>query len=201
MMNASLLYYSRGKSMKSIKPLFVGAVLAGLVSVGATVPAQATLLGDEIGASLSGSSPISLIRDTLTVGPGLEFVRDDRFRYTADFDGDSVTLAYAYFGSDPVGVFVGRLWTFTDLDWTDQPGFLTGVTPLATNQPGASVISVGPDSFSIELPGDVRVDKGDEQSWTFNLEAEHFQVPESGSTLAMLGLVTAALMGMHRRRA
>jgi hypothetical protein len=210
--------------MKSIKHLFIGSVLAGLIFVGTAVPAEASLFGDTVYAEFTGGSamvfsPGSSLGSSLgsaVVGEGWEFdvgfpagttiTAGTTIMGTIDLDDSSIhitstrSLLTFISGSSTADSSLPDTLTLSDLDWVGTPGRIVGISLEAGDVTGLASkdISFGDDFVSVLIANTFWASG---QSATINLEVVHGTVPESGSTLAMLGLVAAGLMGVHRRRA
>jgi hypothetical protein len=189
------------------------AVVAAALSLGLSLPASASLIGDTITITSEANIPLDTWTDLVVVGAGAELAGGDASNhantnqgqiFAALFPGDfidvgasSITINYAALGG--FGFPYAFITDFSDLDWTDTPGTLQNVT-LAASATGLTAFNISmitPNSFQFQ--GTVDLVNG--ANFTLDLTANHdgVQVPES----ATLPLFAAGLMGlMHclRRR-
>ncbi|MDJ0848191.1 MAG: PEP-CTERM sorting domain-containing protein [Myxococcota bacterium] len=144
--------------------------LAGLVGVlvlAVAGPAGASLVGDLIDIDLDFDAPM-LGDQTATqvevVTPGFElragFTGPLALIFgsvTVNAEDDEILLDVAA-GSEGVGIeppfLPGFMVSLEDLDWVDMPGnIIDAVLPRPTNDPGFTVVAVGPHSVLIDYVG------------------------------------------------
>ena len=225
----------RASSNSIFKTAFRTLVI-GVMAVGFVPLANASLIGDSIIIS-SGAGENSWT-DTVVVGAGIEMLGVDdilvnpttpngsslqhtsRFLsggsfnhlYAGDFydiGANSIRIVYAALGA--LGLDYGFGSTFSDLDWTDTPGTLTGVAfaPGAIGLNATAQVNVlSGSSFSFSGIADI-VNGAD---FTINLTVEHDEIidpppppPELIPLPAALplygtGLAVMGFLGWRRKR-
>lgn len=168
---------------------------------------NATLIGDEVLIAQSSTSSGVLRDDLVTVGSGVELSCPGVFELcganipgvsqgSIDIGASSIlfnlgSIISAVFLSD---IFNG--YTFSDLDWTNGPGIITGVS-LNTDVDGLDLsrISFGDDFVAVNFES-LQLDSND-TFFEITLATSH-SVPEPGS-LALLCLGLAGV-GIARRK-
>lgn len=180
-----------------MKNLWLMFVMAFLVLPGW---ASATLIGDQVLIEQNRTTLGTFRDDLVTVGAGVELSCPGAFELCeANIPGDSQgsidigassilfnlgSIIAAVFDSDTFNGYI-----FSDLDWTDGPGAITGVS-LVTDVDGlsASRISFGSDFVAVNFESLLL----DEDDTFFELTLTHsVSVPEPGT----LGLLVAGLLG------
>ena len=170
-----------------------------MASLALSMPASASLIGDEIMGSASGSG-FDFDSNTATVGGGIEFIAVlANATIIADFDGDSVTLSYENTSNFPNITFSATTFSFTDLDWVGVAGTITGLTELANDFPGAAgfATSFTADSIQIDVPL-TNTNPNDLFTATYRIDTRHATTPEP-ATAALLVLGLAAASRSRRR--
>ena len=186
---------------------FMVFTLAGLVMGTA---ANASLIGDEVGASLSqgetGNNQFARPTTTTdlvtaTVGAGVEFTGGLSGSFTLDLSDSSAVFAIENGGDLAVIYAPGILLRVEDLDWIGEPGMLTGLTNFGgTLAPSVSGFSTTVDSFLIEF-GQIGIGANTTATLTFDLVASHGVIePVPEPATAALVLVGVAGMALRARR-
>ncbi len=196
----------------------VAAAFAGAVVLGLGLPAQASLIGDPF--TLTTQVVPGTFVDNDTVGAGAEFTTGDGSGVGTFFDNFG-TASFIDVGASSITFFFdfghGGLYTFSDLNWTDDPsgtiqsvsinqalGFGTFASLVQLNSTADTVaVSINCGGFGgavdfCELPGGTQLvvdiatthDNGDPPP-----------VPEPSSVMLFgAGLGMLGLMVMTRRR-
>ena len=199
----------------NFKKATLTAVVAAALSLGLSLPASASLIGDTITITSQANAPLDtwIDNDVEVVDPGIELAGGDSSNhantfqdqgYAALFPGDfidvganSVTFNFAALGG---AQFLYAFTTeFSDLDWVGTPGTLVGVALSDPNN--STVVAYNLETFtsnSFQFQGTVDLAVG--ANFTVNLTAVH--VPEPSTlTFAALALLGLLAHGHHRRRA
>ena len=210
----------RAKSNSIFKTAFRTLVI-GVMAVGFVPLANASLIGDDI-LVISKANPANDVwTDTVTVGPGIELAGNDTSQhantnqgqsFAALFPGDFIDISANSIAFHFVSIFnLGNDYIFSteffDLDWTDAPGILTGVTVAggAVGLAGFTIDRVMDHSFRFQGRVDQLVAVAD---FTLNLTTEHetsppppeliplpAALPLYGTDLAVMGF-----LGWRRKR-
>ena len=112
-----------------------------------SAPARATLIGDKINAAWSFLTFMpnnKQYQDSTVIGPEIEFISkipSGGFIDLADFDADSVTLAYR--GQTNEAKFNAKRWNFDYVDFAGESGHLVDIVASPANPPGANGRSCG----------------------------------------------------------
>lgn len=170
---------------------------AMLLSAGA----NATIIGDQITVSstggLVGSQTVDVTVQSgvveISVGVNNEFVL-----FINEFiDIEESTIQLSFFVD---GFLDGATFTFSDLDWIGDPGFVSNAALASItnfNDTGTSV-DFGDDFIAITISGNTEGPSDTRSLITIDFEAAHAAVPEPGM-LAIFGLALAGL-GVARRK-
>lgn len=176
--------------------VFSSALVAALVV--AAGPSSASLIGDSVGATITGGTlPLSPATATV-VDPGVEF--QGSFGgfgnpLSLDFSGTSATLKWL---EDFPFIFSTDFLTLTDLDFAGAPGGLTGVTVTASGSGlDNSDITFTADSVTVDLRN-WDVSEFGSAVFTFST-ATGAPVPEPGS-FALVGAALIALRCVGARK-
>ena len=199
-------------SYDNFKKATLTAVVAAALSLGLSLPASASLIGDTITIESQANVPLDIWTDTVVVGAGAELDGNvagtdhvdaaNGQGFAALFPGDfidvganSITIHYEALGG-PEFLYAFNT-DFSDLDWTDMPGTLQNVTVASestglVNPPNISMITASSFRFQAQ------VDLATGANIILNLIAVHVPEPTTLSlaTLALLGLLAHG----HRRR-
>jgi len=194
--------------------LILGALL------GFCLPAHATLIGDTVTVTTEANFPTDTWTDSVLVTSGIELDGSDTTstlqhvnptqgqNYAAlyagdyiDIGADSITIHYAALGE--FGFNYAFIIYFSDLDWTDSPGTLTGVS-LASGASGLNsgwqISSLSADAFTFQ--GTVDLVTG--ANFTLNLAVTHDQVSDVPEPMSLyllgLGLLFLAFTSAPLRR-
>ncbi len=195
------------------KKIALTAVMVAGLSLGLSLPASATLIGDTITITTTANIPVDTWTDNVLVGAGVELVGGDASNhsntfqgqnFTALFPGDSIdvgansiTFVYAALGapSFPYAFIVD----FSGLDWLPIAGTLQNVVVAGgdVGLVGSNISLIMASSFQFQ--GSVDLANG--ANFTLDLTATHgVPIPEP----AALPLFAAGLMGLmyclRRRR-
>ncbi len=213
-------------SYDNLKKATLIAVVAAALSLGLSIPASATLIGDTITITTQANVPLDTWSDSVLVGAGIEMMGvADPFAFVPfsdtgsainhanpflsgaqfphlflndfyDIGASSITIHYEALGG-PEFLYAFNT-DFSDLDWTDMPGTLQNVT-VASESTGL----VNPPNISMITASSFRfqaqVDLATGANIILNLIAVHVPEPTTLSlaTLALLGLLAHG----RRRRA
>lgn len=129
-------------------------ILSALILLSSMSTLHASLIGDTVGCNIGGGGTFTCSASTSVVGGGAEFgVGTDLQNpvITVDISANSISLFFN--GEATLGQTIINL---TDLDWVDQPGQITGITLIATDNLfnlSQSDLSFTADSVSINLVG------------------------------------------------
>ena len=193
-------------SYDNFKKAMLTAVVAAVLSLGLSLPAIASLIGDTITITSTANVPVDTWTDIVVVGAGAEVAGGDSSNHSNTFQGQgfaalflgdfidvgasSITVNYAPLEAG--GFNYAFITDYLDLDWTDMPGTLQSVTLAdgATGLVASNISMVTANSFQFQ--GTVDLVTG--ANFTLNLTAVH--VPEPTT----LSLATIALLGMSYRR-
>lgn len=181
--------------------------LSGFVIANA---ASGSLLGDEVGASLSqgemGDNAFAIPSTTTdlvtaTVGAGVEFTGGLGGNFTLDLSDSSAVFAIENGGGLAIILSPGILLRVEDLDWVGVPGMVTGLTNFGGSlAPAVSGFSTTVDSFLIEF-GQIGVGGDTTATLTFDLVVNHGAIdpiPEPATAaLVLVGLAGFAVRLRH----
>jgi hypothetical protein len=194
-------------SYDNFKKATLTAVVAAVLSLGLSLPAIASLIGDTITITSTANVPVDTWTDIVVVGAGAEVAGGDSSNHSNTFQGQgfaalflgdfidvgasSITINYAPLG--PGGFNYAFITDYLDLDWTDMPGTLQSVTLAdgATGLVASNISMITANGFQFQ--GTVDLITG--ANFTLNLTAVH--VPEP-TTLSVATI--ALLLGMSYRR-
>jgi len=193
------------------------AVLAGAVVLGLGLPAKASLLGDQfnLNSNVVGGPFDDLL--ITVIDPGAEFTRldgtnvGDGFFGLPQLAGKNPSIDV---GASSITFFFDfghqATYTFTNLNWTDMPGTITGVSstiefgtlPGLTNPTlffTADSVTVGVDCTF--LGSGIDCDAPGGTQFRVDITAVHIpEIPEPSTvTLAALALLTLLAHGRRRR--
>ena len=201
-------------SYDNFKKATLTAVVAAALSLGLSLPANASLIGDTITITSMANFPVDTWTDIVVVGAGVELVGGDASNHSNTFQGqnfaalfpgdsidvgaNSITFVYAALGgpSFPYAFIVD----FSGLDWLPIAGTLQQVVVAGGDMGlvGSNISLIMASSFQFQ--GSVDLANG--AKFTLDLTATHDEivVPEP----AALPLFAAGLMGLmyclRRRR-
>ncbi len=168
--------------MCKLKALILGVVLV----LGLVVPAQASLIGDEVTVEHNNGLRI------INLGSHLVTTSDENISffssYQIDIEAESIIFDFIAFGTFGQTALV----TLSDLDWVGMSGEVTGVTTTSTFFPGwsNSRATFTSDSVSFDF-SDTEIIPS--TSLTATLQTAHTPVPIPSAFLLMgtglLGLI------------
>lgn len=200
---------------KTLKSCAMAAILMGMSS-----GAQATLIGDTVGCSVTDLNPNNPahscdVSGAVVISPGAEFeIVADPFgnAFSIDLDEETITIRHITFSSSG-GAATDFELTLSDLHWLlptggiDPDGEVLGIQSLTTNI-GVAGLSVGDITFdahsiTIDFVGTnfstSLLPRGIRPEFVIDLRTTHDVISEPGA-LALFGLGLAGLGFMRRRR-
>lgn len=213
-------------SLGVVKKATVVSVAAAMLSIGLSLPAGATLIGDTIDISSSFGAPLSEPTDSnVLVGAGAELTQGDNSNHDLGPDGtdasgddflfntgdaidvgdSSITFSFA-----PDTIIFAFITTFSDLDWIGFPDAI-GLVGASISDPSGLLLSGAQanviDGSTLEFQGSADlINISVLTSFTINLEVDHSSppppptdVPEPG-TLATFALGLMGILLFARRR-
>ena len=184
------------------------AALAGLAVLALAPESRASLIGDEITLTCSGGNVSCGGIKTVQADGTMFDVNAGTHGLVAEFDAQNEAIVMTnVFGGDILvgntgGVSSGPVFAFSDLDWVDRPGEITGVTFSTSNGVtlgGNFDLTSTSDSVTFDFDGGAgvttRINRG--ESITANLQVTHVPAP---ATAGLLGLGLLGLGAAARQR-
>ena len=187
------------------KPLGLGTITTAAVAslTLAISPVQASLIGDSVDCDIIPNGAFWNCNPTsaIVTDPGAEFsLTLAIFGEFFSIDIDESSIAMIYSMASGVDLTSGEFVTFSDLNWTDFPGEISGFSLDIFGDMGIteSDISFTADSIGINF-NNTSWDPGD--SIVVNLETIHSAaVPEPSTILGILS-VGGLSLGLKRKKA
>ena len=186
------------------KPLGLSTITATTIAslTLATSPAQASLIGDSVDCDIVPNGTFWNCNPTsaIVTDPGAEFsLTLATFGEFFSIDIGESSIAMIYSMTSGIDLTSGEFVTFSDLNWTDFPGEISGFSLDIFGDMGIteSDISFTADSIGINF-NNTSWDPGD--SIVVNLETIHATpVPEPNTILGMLAIGCLSLRLKHQK--
>lgn len=155
----------------------------------------ASLVGDEIEWTMEAVG-LGLVGGSAIVGPGIE-ASGGGGRIEIDVSAESFDVLWDLTGVPDTSV--PWIISIADLDWTNEPGRIVGVTKTA-GPDSVEDISFGADFVSVKFPR--LINPPAFQSFSFDIETVHGPnpVPDAGASAVLFSMGLIAVGGAALRR-
>lgn len=185
--------------------------ILGIFMCASAGTAHATLIGDEVFATLTTTAAGGFSNNSATVGAGIEFTRSidisiGTMVLDLDIGDDTITLNYSNSAlgpcPSPTCLFNLGLETLdiSGLDWVGNPsGIITDVVEVSSNWTGLSLDGFGNNSVSFSFAG--AIIPGD-TTWSaqYLLETNDVRAAPEPSILALMATGLIGFIGFARRK-
>ena len=182
-------------------------LLFGLLAMGWCLTiagtAHASLIGDEVTASITGTLG-TWTPATAIVGAGIEYILiKTNVTFTADLSADALTVTYENTSLFPDVTVGAQTFLFEDLDWVGMTGSIIGLVEISNNFPGLGMpitTSFTSDSITLDV-AQTNTNPGDLFSATYSIVATDQQPIPEPSTMLLFGTGMLGLIAYARRPA